>query len=65
MTLIEAYAILEVDKNTSNTCVKENYRWLVKFYHPDNTKTSDPDTFRRVIEAYKIVNKDREDEYIS
>jgi len=59
MTLIEAYSILEIDPYVNETILKENYRWLVKFYHPDNMISGDTFEFQKIIKAYNIIKLDR------
>lgn len=55
MTLDEAFNLLEIDWNATDADVKEQYRWLVKFYHPDNTVSGNRHELVRIIEAYKTV----------
>lgn len=59
MTLTEAYSILEVEYYVSNAELKENYWWLVRFYHPDNSEHGNAVEFRKIVEAYKIIVEDR------
>ncbi|MFN9975214.1 MAG: DnaJ domain-containing protein, partial [Phycisphaerae bacterium] len=32
------------------------YRMLAQRYHPDHKESGDPDKFRRVIEAYRVLS---------
>jgi curved DNA-binding protein CbpA len=59
MNLAEAYEILEVDSNTSDELLKDNFRWLIKFYHPDCGAHKDGAETRLIIEAYKTVRAAR------
>ncbi len=59
MNLTEAYSLLEVPFYVSNDIVKEQYRWLVKFYHPDNPRTGCSQEFKKVITAYNIIKTHR------
>jgi curved DNA-binding protein CbpA len=53
----EALRILELDENNeSRKILKEQYQWLVWFYHPDNLSTGNREEFQKVIEAYQIVS---------
>jgi len=61
MNIEEAFQILEVDQWLSNNLLKENFRWLVKHYHPDNKTYGNVVEFRKVIEAYTII-KDKENQ---
>lgn len=59
MNLTEAYQILEVDFDASDELVKENFRWLIKFYHPDCGICKDTVETSRIISAYQIVKQHR------
>ena len=59
MTLTEAYDILEVDRFASEQDIKENFRWLVKFYHPDHSDTPDVCEFKKVILAFNTIKEHR------
>lgn len=59
MNLAEAYEILEVDHLASDQDLKDNFRWLVKFYHPDNPYTHDVAEFKKIILAFNIVRGSR------
>ena len=51
------YQILELDKDASPEMVKENYRRLVKHYHPDVNKDPDAeDKFKEIQEAYEVLS---------
>lgn len=52
MTRSEAMKILEVDERATPEEVKEQFRWLVHFYHPDNKDTGDENELRKILEAY-------------
>lgn len=60
MTPAEAYAVLEIGRNVSDAELKENFRWFVKFYHPDNKQYGDVSEFKKILEAYRIVREERE-----
>jgi DnaJ-class molecular chaperone len=55
MNLAEAYHTLEIPPYISESIVKEQYRWLIKFYHPDNSRTGCPTEFIKIITAYNII----------
>lgn len=59
MTLVEAYDILEVDYTVTDSELKEQFRWLVKFYHPDNRETPSITEFRKIVSAYQIITHHR------
>lgn len=61
-----AYTILEVDKNASETEIKKAYREMVKKYHPDKLVNMDEayrkgaeEKFRKVQEAYENIRKEK------
>jgi hypothetical protein len=57
MTLEKAFEILEIDE-TSLFLLKEQYRWLVWFYHPDNTITGgNSEALQEVVKAYQYINQ--------
>jgi curved DNA-binding protein CbpA len=56
MTVKDALEILELeDAFDAREMLKTQYRWLVKFYHPDNPCTGDPEEFKKVVEAYRVL----------
>lgn len=62
----EAYKILEVDKDASETEIKKAYRTMVKKYHPDRLTGMDEayikgarEKFEKVQEAYEKIRKER------
>lgn len=55
MNVEEALKILDVDHKATISEIKENYKWLVKFYHPDNKKTGSSKHFQETIIAYKTI----------
>ena len=59
MNLAEAYFLLEVPFFVSDAIVKEQYRYLVKFYHPDNPNTGCQSEFKKVLEAYNLIKASR------
>lgn len=46
---------LGVGPGSSPEEIKKNYRALVRKYHPDNPNTGDPDKFREIHHAYKML----------
>lgn len=65
MTLNEAYDILDIENTAPDEMIKENYRWLVKFYHPDNNLTKDIKEFLKIIEAYIFIKEFRLNYYVN
>jgi len=54
MNLIEAYKALDLTYGVSEQDLKDNFRWLVKFYHPD-TSTGNAVEFIKIIKAYNLI----------
>ncbi len=59
MNLYEACDILEIDPSIDNALLKEQFNWFVKFYHPDNKETGDVAEFRKIVEAYRFLTKNK------
>lgn len=57
MTLDEALSILDLDYLAPMPIVKEQFRWLAHFYHPDNKDTGCSIEFKKTIHAYSVVIK--------
>jgi DnaJ like chaperone protein len=62
----QAYKILEIDKDASDTDIKKAYRKMVKKYHPDKLQNMDEayqkgatEKFNQVQEAYEQLQKER------
>ena len=50
------YAILEVNRKSSDQDIKLNFRRLAKEYHPDKNKSKDAEEkFKDINEAYAIL----------
>ena len=63
MRLAEAYKILEISPNTSPEEAKKKYRELTKKYHPDvNKEPGAEDRFKKINEAYNVIQKGEEPE---
>lgn len=58
VTREESQKILEVEDSTSYEELLEQYKWLVKFYHPDNPETGNRKEFERVVAAFNLLRKD-------
>lgn len=55
MTLLEAYQIMEVDEYADLQMIKANYRWFIRFYHPDNKATGNRIELQKILTAYRII----------
>tara|TARA_B100001996_G_scaffold382879_1_gene376100 strand:- start:186 stop:899 length:714 start_codon:yes stop_codon:yes gene_type:complete len=61
-----AYKILEIDPDASDSEVKKAYREMAKKFHPDKIRSNDPalkkgaqEKFQEVQKAYEIIQKKR------
>ena len=61
-----AYKILEISPNATDTEVKKAYRTMAKKYHPDKLQSKDPalvkgaqEKFQEVQKAYETIQNER------
>lgn len=52
----DLYELLQISPNADFDTIQRVYRLLAQRYHPDNSETADAETFRRVLNAYKILS---------
>ena len=50
------YEVLELSRNASSETIDRVYRILAKRYHPDNPETGNPDLFREIVEAVRVLS---------
>jgi len=50
------YEALQISPAAQSLIVTKAYRLLAAFYHPDNKETGDPEAFRKVVEAYRVLS---------
>ena len=50
------YEALQISPAAQSLIVTKAYRLLAAFYHPDNRETGDPEAFRKVVEAYRVLS---------
>mmetsp|Transcript_16665 Transcript_16665/g.29966 ORF Transcript_16665/g.29966 Transcript_16665/m.29966 type:complete len:212 (-) Transcript_16665:1438-2073(-) len=50
------YKVLEVDVEAHSEAIKKAYYKLAKKYHPDTQGTGNPESFKKVTDAYKILS---------
>lgn len=50
-----AVKVLELPNDYSVRQLKEQYRWFVLTYHPDNQETGDLQEFLKATKAYNIL----------
>ncbi|MDD2321122.1 MAG: J domain-containing protein [Geobacteraceae bacterium] len=55
--LTRSLAILGLPERVTLGEIKQRYRCLVKESHPDTGKDADPDSFRKIHAAYRILMK--------
>ncbi len=52
----DLYEVMQISPNADSDTIHRVYRLLAQRYHPDNADTADPETFRKVLEAYKVLS---------
>lgn len=58
MNLNQALKIFQLSKSASQESIKEKYRTLVLYYHPDRNKSKDANKIMaEIIEAYKFLRR--------
>jgi DnaJ-like protein len=50
------YEVLQLSPNADHDTIDRVYRVLVKRYHPDNRETGNPEKFRQVVEAHRVLS---------
>ena len=53
---IDFYEILQVSGNADPDTIDRVYRLLAKRYHPDNSATGNPERFRELTDAFKVLS---------
>ena len=53
---VDYYDVLQLSPNADQETIDRVYRMLAKRYHPDNHATGNPDKFRGVAEAHRILS---------
>lgn len=53
---LDLYEVLQVSPNADSETIHRVYRLLAHRYHPDNGESGDEETFKRVLQAYKVLS---------
>ena len=53
---IDYYELLQLSSNADTDTIERVFRHLAKKLHPDNTESADPDRFRLIVEAHRILS---------
>jgi curved DNA-binding protein CbpA len=53
---VDYYELLQLSSNADTDTVERVFRHLAKKLHPDNTESADPDRFRLIVEAHRILS---------
>ncbi len=53
---VDYYELLQVSSNADIDTIERVFRHLAKKLHPDNKETADPEKFRQVVEAHRILS---------
>jgi hypothetical protein len=57
---VDYYDVLQLSSTADQETIDRVYRMLAKRYHPDNHATGNPEKFRRVAEAHRILSSPEE-----
>lgn len=52
----DLYEVLQINAKADLDTIHRVFRLLAQRFHPDNTESGDPDMFRKIYEAYKILS---------
>ncbi len=52
---IDLYEALQISPNADFEMIQRVYRLLAQRYHPDNSETGNEETFKRVLQAYRVL----------
>ena len=52
---IDLYEALQISPNADFEMIQRVYRLLAQRYHPDNSATGNEETFKRVLQAYRVL----------
>ena len=53
---VDYYELLQLSSNADTDTIERVFRHLAKKLHPDNTESADPDRFRLIVEAHRILS---------
>ena len=54
--LTDFYEILQLSPRADRDTIERVFRHFAKRYHPDNLDSGNPDTFSRIVEAYRVLS---------
>jgi len=54
--LPDHYDVLQLSPRADQETIQRVYRHLAKRFHPDNGESGDPDRFKRILEAYRVLS---------
>jgi hypothetical protein len=54
---VDLYEVLQVSPNADAETIHRVYRLLAHRYHPDNAESGNEETFKRVLQAYKVLSE--------
>ena len=52
---VDYYELLQLSSSADTDTIERVFRHLAKKTHPDNKDTADPDQFRRLVVAHRIL----------
>jgi len=54
-TFVDYYELLQVSPNADEDTIQRVFRHLAKKHHPDHQETPDNETFRRLVDAHRVL----------
>lgn len=52
---VDHYEVLQLSRNANPDTIQRVFRILAKRYHPDNQETGNPELFREIVEAHRVL----------
>ena len=52
---VDHYEVLQLSRNANPDTIQRVFRILAKRYHPDNQDTGNPELFREIVEAHRVL----------
>jgi len=54
---VDHYEVLQVSPRADHETIQRVFRHLAKRFHPDNTESGDPERFKVVMEAFRVLSQ--------
>jgi curved DNA-binding protein CbpA len=60
---VDYYEVLQVSPNADSETIRRIYHIQSQRFHPDNLETGNPETFRKLAEAYEVLSDPEQREF--